>query len=140
MNTMASKGDSTLKFTESSRRVTHLQDQCNFDQFMDDDSNDIIVIMKDNKNQSVTMKKVQRCKVCLKIPGANCLCKQKCASLRSNMSGVSQMSHYSNISYGKGSQKVNKSIPNFEIYIRFCFRILPQIQVEEAVLANLWMS
>ena len=105
---MASKDDSKVKFDEPSRRVSHLEDQCNVDQFMDDDSNDIIVIMKDNKNQTVTMKKVQRCKVCLKIPGANCLCKQKCASLRSNMSGVSQMSHYSNISYGKGRQNVNK--------------------------------
>ena len=108
MRRMASKDDSMEKFNESRRRVSHLQDQCNFDQFMDDDSNDIIVIMKDNKNQSVTMKKVQRCKVCLKIPEANCLCKQKCASLRSNMSAVSQISRYSDMSYWKGRQKVNK--------------------------------
>ena len=108
MSTMASKDDSKEKFTESSRRVSHLQDQCNFDQFMEDDSNDIIVIMKDIKNQSVIMKKVQRCKVCLKIPEANCLCKQKCASLRYNMSGISQMSRHSDLSYGKGRQKVNK--------------------------------
>ena len=38
--------------------------------------NDMIVIMRDNKNQSVTKKEIQTCKVRFKIPN-NCQCKQK---------------------------------------------------------------
>ena len=38
--------------------------------------NDMIVVMRDNKNQSVTKKEIQPCKVCFKIP-KNCQCKQK---------------------------------------------------------------
>ena len=104
---MTQKENNDLKFNEELRSTNTLQDQCNYDQFVRGDSNEIIVIMKDNKNQSVTMKKIQRCKVCLKIPN-NCLCKQKGASLRSNMSGVSQISFYSDASYGLGRHQVNK--------------------------------
>ena len=67
LSTMTNKDNENMRFNEGRRAVNHLQDQSHFDQFMEDDSTDIIVIMKDNKNQSVTMKKVQRCKVCLKI-------------------------------------------------------------------------
>ena len=95
------------KFNEELRSTIKLQDQCHYDQFVKEESDDIIVILKDNKNQAVIMKKIQRCKVCLKNPN-NCLCKQKGASLRSNMSVVSQMSFYSDASYGFGRQQVNK--------------------------------
>ena len=105
---MTHKDNENMRLNEGRRAVNHLQEQSHFDQFMEDDSTDMIVIMKDSKNQSVTMKKVQRCKVCLKIPDSNCLCKQKGASLRSNMSAVSQMSHCSDVSYGGAGQKVNR--------------------------------
>ena len=56
--TMTNKDNENMSFNEGRRAVNHLQDQSHVDQFMEDDSTDIIVIMKDNKNHSVTMKKV----------------------------------------------------------------------------------
>ena len=104
---MAHRGNSDFKFNEECRAAINLEEQCSFDQFMDDDSDDFIIFTK-NRNQEVTMKKLQRCRVCLKIPASNCLCKQKAASLRSNMSGVTQMSFYSDASYGTGRHQVSK--------------------------------
>ena len=104
---MAHKANTNFKFNEELRSSSRLQDKGYFDKSMDDDPDDIIVFMKDNVNQTVTMKKIQRCKVCLKIPNPNCLCKQKSASLRSNISGVSQMSFYGDASYGLGGRQVN---------------------------------
>ena len=135
---MARKGYPQGNFNEVSSRVNHLQDKCNFDQFMDDDSNDIIVIMKDNENQSVTMKKVRRCKVCLKIPDSNCICKQKSCTLQSNMSGISEISNYSSKNHRKGRQKV-KLIETAGIKDS-SYRILLKTPVEVAVLGNFWMS
>ena len=101
---MARKDFPEVRCDETTRVVHNLQEKSNFYHFIDDDSNDVILIMKDNENQSVTMKKVRRCNVCRQIPETNCICKQKSGSLQSNISEVSKKS---NVSYTKDREKVN---------------------------------
>ena len=101
---MANRDYPEVRFDETTKAVHNLQEKHHFDHLMDEDSNDIILIMKDKESQSVTIKKVRRCNVCRKVPEINCICKQKSCSLRSNMSVVSKMSQ---VSYREGGEKVN---------------------------------
>ena len=55
---------------------------------MSDENEDVIIVVKDDDNKSITIRKVQRCRMCQKIPGTNCICPQKTKSLLSTRATV----------------------------------------------------